>query len=165
MQPFKSHIQIPGNAGSWNISSLESNCMYKIILSSLLYIFSAIKLFKITLKTFVLGSFPMEFLYVLENRLFFIISRFILVFLYLNFWMWTPILYSFFSIKLVLDIFSVSIRSLQKQQGLFFSRFIFSSSSRLDATYICAQNEKQAVSHAPYSGPFLMEILNLLMLS
>lgn len=78
--------------------------------------------------------------------------------------MWTPVLYSFFSIKLVLDIFSVSIHSLQKQR-LLFSRCIFSSFSRLDATYVCAQNKKQAVSHAPYSGPFLMEILSLLMLS
>lgn len=142
--------------------------MYKIILCSLFNLFLCYQTFSNTeniwCRTFPCGIFiytgKLPILYY---------SRFTFSsgFLYLNFLMWTPVpLQRILSLQnLVSGIFSASIHFLQKNQPLLFSRFVFSTVSRLDATYVCAQNGKQAISHALYSSPVLAEFLRLLMLS
>lgn len=121
------------------------------------------------LKIFILGLFPVAFSYILESCHIFIISRLTisLAFVYLIFFFFNvdfcPSTVYFISVKPDFRHIFTLLHILQKQQPLLLSRCVFSSVSRVDATFVCDQCRKQEISHALYSSPVSAEFLRLLM--
>lgn len=146
------HIQMPDNVGSWILCSLEHSYMYKIILCSLFYLFSCYQTSNCTENTYFMtfpcgiciytGKLPFLYYFQVYSYFSFPLSKFFDVDS-------CPSTVPFIAVKSGFG-HNFSLHPFSTKMTAFaFSRFVFSSVSRLDATFVCAQNGKQATSHAP----------------